>query len=159
MRWNRACHQGQRQLQLFFWSCGSCAPTVSNVSIHNLTWYDTDIYQYRYVVILVNMFIAVLMENFETAEEEKRMRQVDQYARQQEHVEKHDPVISRWNIYRYFRAKPKGVNVGNMPTNLVLPAKKTVIRDFMNADMIKVSERDKAGICMFINAMRLLVAC
>lgn len=104
------------------------------------------------IVILVNMFIAVLMENFETAEEEKRMRQIDQYARHQEHVEKNDPVISRWNIYRYFRAKPKGVNVDNMPTNLVLPAKKTVIRDFMNADVIKVSGTYTINISLYTNS-------
>ncbi|KAI9323588.1 Ion transport protein-domain-containing protein [Dichotomocladium elegans] len=82
--------------------------------------------------ILVNMFIAVLMENFETAEEEKKQRQIQQYAQKKELVENDDPVVSRWNIYRYFRAKPKGVDVSNMPANLVLHARKAIVRDFMH---------------------------
>ncbi|CAO3597764.1 unnamed protein product [Absidia cylindrospora] len=83
--------------------------------------------------IMVNMFIAILMENFETAEEEKRQRQIQQYA------EKHDSlhgsttsIISRWNIYKYLRPKPKNVTIDSIPANLKLPLQKTDIRDFMN---------------------------
>ncbi|KAI9498171.1 Ion transport protein-domain-containing protein [Zychaea mexicana] len=91
--------------------------------------------------ILVNMFIAVLMENFETAEEEKRQLQIDQYVRKTEHVVDSDPVASRWNIYRYFRPHPKGMEVKNMPANLVLHAKKNTMREFMNDDGIYLSEQ------------------
>ncbi|KAI9271516.1 Ion transport protein-domain-containing protein [Phascolomyces articulosus] len=86
--------------------------------------------------ILVNMFIAVLMENFETAEEQKRQLQIQQFINKTEHVVDSDPVASRWNIYRYFRPHPKSANVGNMPANLVLPTKKNTMREFMHDDGI-----------------------
>lgn len=87
------------------------------------------------IVVLVNMFIAVLMENFETVEEEKKKRQLEQFVRKTEHIVEEDPIISRWNIYRYFRPHPKGLNV-NMPANLVWQAKKDVVRDFMVDDTV-----------------------
>lgn len=92
------------------------------------------------VVVLVNMFIAVLMENFETAEEEKRQRQIQQFIRKTETVVEHDPVISKWNIYRYFRPHPKGLNVNNIPANLVWNAKKNVVRDFMADEGLYLAE-------------------
>ncbi|KAG2223817.1 hypothetical protein INT45_001951 [Circinella minor] len=92
--------------------------------------------------ILVNMFIAVLMENFETAEEEKRQLQIQQYINKTEHIVDSDPVASRWNIYRYFKSNPKSANISNMPANLVLHTKKNTIREFMHDDGIYLSKQD-----------------
>ncbi|KAG0186357.1 calcium channel protein [Apophysomyces sp. BC1034] len=83
--------------------------------------------------IMVNMFIAVLMENFETAEEEKRQRQVQHYVEKTETAfVDDDTIVSRWNIYRYFKPHPKGLDIKNMPTNLVLLVQKNTVREFMN---------------------------
>ncbi|KAI8139587.1 Ion transport protein-domain-containing protein [Fennellomyces sp. T-0311] len=91
--------------------------------------------------VLVNMFIAVLMENFETAEEEKRQLQLQQYVHKTENVSDSDPVVSKWNIYRYFRPHPKGLDVNNIPANLVLNAKKNTMRDFMHDDGIYLTDQ------------------
>lgn len=85
------------------------------------------------LVIMVNMFIAILMENFETAEEEKRQRQVQQYAEKHDSMKDNaEAIISRWNIYRYLRPNPKNVAIDSIPANLKLPLQKNDIRDFMN---------------------------
>lgn len=83
-------------------------------------------------MVLVNLFIAVLLENFEIAEEEKRQQQIRQYARKTENIGEHDPVISKWNLYRYFKPHPQGLQISSMPTNLIWNAKKNVVREFMN---------------------------
>ncbi|KAI8331328.1 Ion transport protein-domain-containing protein [Chlamydoabsidia padenii] len=83
--------------------------------------------------IMVNMFITILMENFETAEEEKRQRQVHHYAKKHDSVKANaEAIISRWNIYRYLRPNPKNVTIDSIPANLKLPLQKSDIRDFMN---------------------------
>ncbi|KAI7862921.1 Ion transport protein-domain-containing protein [Spinellus fusiger] len=94
--------------------------------------------------VLVNMFIAVLMENFETAEEEKKKRQIQYYVEKTE-VEfvTDDPIVSRWNIYRYFKAQPKEVQVKNMPAALILPVQKNTVRDFMNEVVENIYVNDK----------------
>ncbi|CAO0803366.1 unnamed protein product [Mucor circinelloides] len=82
--------------------------------------------------VLVNLFIAVLMENFEIAEEDKRKRQVMQFMEKTENELGQKTVVSRWNIYRYFKPKAKGLDVKNIPSNLVLSVQKSIVREFMN---------------------------
>lgn len=84
------------------------------------------------IVVLVNLFIAVLMENFEIAEEDKRKRQVMQFMEKTENELGQKTVVSRWNIYRYFKPKAKGLDVKNIPSNLVLSVQKSIVREFMN---------------------------
>ncbi|KAI9303230.1 Ion transport protein-domain-containing protein [Cunninghamella echinulata] len=82
--------------------------------------------------IMVNMFIAILMENFETAEEEKRQRQVQQYAQRHDSVNQNEIVItSKWNIYRYIRPNPTTIDIDGIPTNLKIPVQKSDIKEFM----------------------------
>ncbi|KAG2214396.1 hypothetical protein INT47_000952 [Mucor saturninus] len=82
--------------------------------------------------VLVNMFIAVLMENFEIAENDKRKNQILHYMKKTENEIDKKTVVSRWNIYRYFKAKPKELDVTNIPSNLVLSVQKNIVREFMN---------------------------
>ncbi|CEP08594.1 hypothetical protein [Parasitella parasitica] len=82
--------------------------------------------------VLVNLFIAVLMENFEIAEEDKRKRQVLQFMEKTENELGQKTVVSRWNIYRYFKPKAKGLDIKNIPSNLVLSVQKNIVREFMN---------------------------
>lgn len=94
-----------------------------------------------FLVVLVNLFIAVLMENFEIAEEDKRKRQVTQFMEKTENELGQKTVVSRWNIYRYFKPQAKGLDVKNMPSNLVLSVQKNIVREFMNeATDVNVNE-------------------
>jgi hypothetical protein len=78
------------------------------------------------------MFIAIIMENFETAEEEKRQRQVQDYLQRNDTMKIDDaPIASRWNVFRYLKARPKGLAVDHMPSSLVLPTKKEFVREFL----------------------------
>lgn len=82
------------------------------------------------------MFIAIIMENFETDEEEKRRRQIEDYVSKAELDDNEDrPIISRWNVYRYFKPKPKSLTVDNMPHYLVLPMQKNVVREFLTDNL------------------------
>lgn len=82
--------------------------------------------------VLVNMFIAVLMENFEIAENDKRRNQILDYMKKTENELDKKTVVSRWNIYRYFKSQPKELDVTNIPSNLVLSVQKNIVREFMN---------------------------
>jgi hypothetical protein len=72
------------------------------------------------------------MENFEIVEEDKRKRQVRHYMRKTEIELDKKTVVSRWNIYRYFKPQAKGLDVKNFPSNLVLSVQKNIVREFMN---------------------------
>ncbi|RCH83217.1 calcium channel protein, partial [Rhizopus stolonifer] len=82
--------------------------------------------------VLVNLFIAVLMENFEIAEDDKRKNQVQNFMKKTENELEKKTVVSRWNIYRYFKPQAKGLDIKNIPGNLVLSVQKSIVREFMN---------------------------
>ena len=97
---------------------------------------------------MLQMFIAVINEvtfllafaraapnflplkNFEVAEEQKRAQQVQAYIRKSEPVSVRTNWIDKINPYRWLRAKPKAVEVSALPSNLVLPIKKSVVQDY-----------------------------
>ncbi|CAG8454328.1 2140_t:CDS:10 [Diversispora eburnea] len=80
--------------------------------------------------ILLTMFIAVISENFDTAEKEKYKKQVESFRRNMNFSDKEE-VTYKWNIYRYFQAKPKALAVQSFPSNLVLQIQKYRVRDFL----------------------------
>ncbi|KAL1918646.1 uncharacterized protein VTP21DRAFT_2668 [Calcarisporiella thermophila] len=82
--------------------------------------------------VLLNMFIAIILENFEIHEDAKRKAQIEAFIDQTSKARrsKNDP-ISRWNIFRYFAPKPKSLAVEGMPSSLILPMQKRYIRDFL----------------------------
>ncbi|KAG9050174.1 calcium channel protein [Tulasnella sp. UAMH 9824] len=79
--------------------------------------------------ILLQMFIAVINENFEVAEEQKRARQFDAYLRKAEPSSTQVNWMEKWNPYRFVKAAPKSVAVETMPSGLVLPLKKAIVQD------------------------------
>lgn len=89
------------------------------------------------------MFIAVLMENFEIAEEDKRKRQVLHFMKKTENELDKKTVVSRWNIYRYFKPQAKGLDVKNIPSNLVIGVQKNIVREFMNVPTNEVSPNER----------------
>ncbi|KAH9475037.1 Calcium-channel protein cch1 [Psilocybe cubensis] len=80
--------------------------------------------------IVLQMFIAVINENFEVAEEQKKGKQASNYYSQ--HKARHGTVtwLRRLNPYRFVKANPETAKVSNLPSNLVLPMQKTLVQDY-----------------------------
>lgn len=76
------------------------------------------------------MFIAVINENFEIAEESKRSRQASNYWASHQPQKAGASWVRKLNPYRWFKAQPKAVAVEQLPTNLVLPMQRTVVEDY-----------------------------
>ncbi|WRT67795.1 uncharacterized protein IL334_004769 [Kwoniella shivajii] len=87
--------------------------------------------------ILVQLFIAVINENFAIAEEQKRKQQVEAFIRRAEPQSAHISWIDRLNPYRLMSARHNAVKVGTLPPNLVLPLKQNI-----GADVGGVSNSD-----------------
>lgn len=81
--------------------------------------------------IVMQMFIAVINENFSVAEETKKGKQASDYWAQH-HPQKvmHNSWARKLNPYRWVKADPVRVKVENLPSNLVLPMQKTLVQDY-----------------------------
>ena len=75
------------------------------------------------------MFIAVINENFDVAEESKRSRQASHYWASHRPQQARAAWIRRLNPYRWFKAQPKAIEV-ELPSNLVLPMQKALVQDY-----------------------------
>ncbi|KAG6337189.1 hypothetical protein ID866_1903 [Astraeus odoratus] len=81
--------------------------------------------------IVLQMFIAVINENFSVAEEAKKDKQASDYwARHQQQEVTQSRWIRRLNPYEWFKADPVTVRVENLPSNLVLPIRESVVQDY-----------------------------
>ncbi|KIY44406.1 hypothetical protein FISHEDRAFT_51638 [Fistulina hepatica ATCC 64428] len=80
--------------------------------------------------IILQMFIAVLNENFEIAEESKRGQQATNFLASQRPGEVQSAWLRKLNPYRWVRANPVKVKVDNLPSNLVLPMQKSLVQDY-----------------------------
>ncbi|KAK7047557.1 calcium channel protein [Paramarasmius palmivorus] len=74
--------------------------------------------------IVMQMFIAVINENFQVAEEHKKSRQASQYWAAHRVQSGKSTWMKRMNPYRWVRPNPVKVKVENLPSNLVLPMQK-----------------------------------
>lgn len=81
-------------------------------------------------VIVLQMFIAVINENFEIAEESKRSQQASHYWASHQPHETQIPWLRRLNPYMWLKAQPKAIAVEQLPSSLVLPMQKTLVEDF-----------------------------
>ncbi|KAM5541612.1 hypothetical protein V8D89_004802 [Ganoderma adspersum] len=79
--------------------------------------------------IVLQMFIAVINENFDVAEESKRSRQASHYWASHRPQQARAGWIRRLNPYRWFKAQPKAIEV-ELPSNLVLPMQKALVQDY-----------------------------
>ncbi|CAG8690947.1 18676_t:CDS:10, partial [Dentiscutata erythropus] len=93
--------------------------------------------------VLLNMFIAVVQENFAIAEEEKHKIQVESFRRNADPTIKKDVVIERWNIYRFFKEKPRALAVENIPSSLVLHTQKSRVKELLEDDNKKSKKTRK----------------
>lgn len=75
------------------------------------------------------MFIAVINENFDVAEESKRSRQASHYWASHRPQQVRAAWVRKLNPYRWFKAQPKAIEV-ELPSNLVLPMQKALVQDY-----------------------------
>lgn len=80
-------------------------------------------------VIVLQMFIAVINENFDVAEEAKKGKQASNYWEAQKAKGKIS-WMRKLNPYRWVKANPVTVKVENLPSNLILPMQKTLVQDY-----------------------------
>ena len=81
-------------------------------------------------VIVMQMFIAVINENFDVAEEAKKGRQASNYWASQRQEKTHTSWTKKLNPYRWFAPAPKAIAVDNLPSSLVLPMQKALVQDY-----------------------------
>lgn len=98
-----------------------------------------------FVVIVLQMFIAVINENFDIAEESKRSRQASHYWASHRPQKARAAWIRRLNPYRWLKAQPKAIAVEQLPSNLVLPMQKSLIQD----NSLPRRERSRVHIFLF----------
>ncbi|CDO68509.1 hypothetical protein BN946_scf184998.g6 [Trametes cinnabarina] len=79
--------------------------------------------------IVLQMFIAVINENFDVAEESKRSRQASHYWASHQPQQVRAAWVRKLNPYRWFKAQPKAIEV-ELPSNLVLPMQKALVQDY-----------------------------
>ncbi|KAG6853800.1 hypothetical protein C0991_001250 [Blastosporella zonata] len=79
--------------------------------------------------IVLQMFIAVINENFEVAEELKKGEQASKYWASHQSQQGSASWLRRFNPYRWVRPNPVKVKV-DLPANLVLPMQKSLVQDY-----------------------------
>ena len=83
----------------------------------------------HFLVIVLQMFIAVINENFDVAEEQKKSKQTANFYSQQKARHGKLTWLRRLNPYRWVKASPVTVKVDNLPSNLVLPMQKVLVQE------------------------------
>lgn len=76
------------------------------------------------------MFIAVINENFDVAEESKKGQQASNYWATHQPQEGKTTWMRRLNPYRWMQANPVKVKVEHLPSNLVLPIQKALVQEY-----------------------------
>ena len=76
------------------------------------------------------MFIAVINENFQIAEEQKKGKQATHYYIEQKARHGNVSWFRRLNPYRWIKASPERATVSSLPSNLVLPMQKDLVQDY-----------------------------
>ncbi|KZT03083.1 uncharacterized protein LAESUDRAFT_660488 [Laetiporus sulphureus 93-53] len=80
--------------------------------------------------IILQMFIAVINENFQIAEESKRSQQASHYWASHRPQQSHVPWLQKFNPYRWLKAQPKAIRVEQLPSDLVLPMQTTLVEEY-----------------------------
>lgn len=78
---------------------------------------------------MLQMYIAVINENFEVAEEQKRSQQIKAFVSRTAPTSSALNWMEKWNPYQFVKADPKSVAVDVLPSNLVLPLQKAIVQD------------------------------
>jgi voltage-dependent calcium channel len=103
-----------------------------------------------FLVIVLQMFIAVINENFEVAEEQKKSKQTSHFYSQQKARLGTVTWLRRLNPYRWVKASPVTVKVDNLPSNLVLPMQKVLVQDkYSRLDAVRTAAAVSFGLILF----------
>ena len=106
----------------------------------------------------MQLFIAVINENFDVAEEAKKGQQASKYWEEtQRPTAGHSSWMRKFNPYRWIRANPVEVKVEGLPSNLALPMQKSLVDDYRvphhdSASFVTV--RNKPSINAFLTRHR-----
>jgi voltage-dependent calcium channel len=96
------------------------------------------------------MFIAVINENFNVAEEAKKGKQASNYWASHQPQQQSASWLRQLNPYRWVKPNPVKVKVENLPSNLVLPMQKALVQDY------NIPRQDKratgVSLCLTIEA-------
>lgn len=98
-------------------------------------------------VIVLQMFIAVINENFEIAENSKKSRQASRYWAAHRPQETRMPWLRRLNPYRWIKAQPKAIAVEQLPSDLILPMQKTLVDSYPMQEKVTADVRSSHQIC------------
>ncbi|KAI9644918.1 calcium channel protein [Ciborinia camelliae] len=85
--------------------------------------------------ILVNMFIAVIQENFDVSEDEKRMQQVKAFLARKE-VDTSSSNLALSSILRFGRSKAKKDPLDYGPATMEMLLKDAVVKDFLDDEIV-----------------------
>ena len=109
----------------------------------NIAWVDALFFMIWYTFanfIILNMFIAVIQENFDVSEDEKRLHQVKAFLQQKELVGSHHGNLSLSTIFRLGRDKNRHKDPIEYGPATIEMFKDTVVRDFLDEQMEAMEE-------------------
>ncbi|KAH7403399.1 BcCCH1, calcium channel protein [Cadophora sp. MPI-SDFR-AT-0126] len=94
--------------------------------------------------ILVNMFIAVIQENFDVSEDEKRMHQVKSFLNRKE-LGSSSNNLSLSALFRFGRARSTKDPLDYGPATMEMLLKDAVVKDFLDDEMLNDPEPSAAN--------------
>ncbi|PQE25780.1 ion transporter protein [Rutstroemia sp. NJR-2017a BBW] len=105
---------------------------------HNTAWIGALFFIGWFILanfILVNMFIAVIQENFDVSEDEKRMQQVRAFLNRKE-VTSSSSNLALSSILRFGRSKAKKDPLDYGPATMEMLLKDAVVKDFLDDEIV-----------------------
>ena len=118
--------------------------TATSYNVHwNTAWIDAAFFIIWFIFanfIILNMFIAVIQENFDVSEDEKRLRQVKAFLQQKELVGSSHGNLSLSAIFRLGREKNRNRDPLDYGPATVEMFKDTVVQDFLDEQMEAMEE-------------------
>ncbi|KAI8600684.1 Ion transport protein-domain-containing protein [Dissophora ornata] len=92
--------------------------------------------------ILLNLFIAIVLEHFDMDDDEKYKKQLEIYfeTHQRSKIEKTAGAFQYLNPYAYLPARPQTLTVNGLPMDQTGSIRKNVFRQFLEDDTASVSE-------------------
>ena len=118
--------------------------TATSYDVHwNTAWIDAIFFIMWFIFanfIILNMFIALIQENFDVSEDEKRLRQVKAFLQQKELVGSSHGTLSLSALFRLGRDKNRRREPLDYGPATVEMFKDTVVRDFLDEQMEAMEE-------------------
>lgn len=95
--------------------------------------------------VVLNMFIAVIQENFDVSEDEKRLQQVKAFLSQRDHAQAGQGTLSLSTIFKFGQVRRQDpLEYGSAAAEMLL--KDAVVRDFLDDEPESQTPPDSAGI-------------